>query len=593
MVKRRYKFFIVLVVLAIGVLRTSRVGAEECDDPGKLTDSNVISSCISKYGGILEAISKANANNQQELKGLQNRLAALWAQIKSLDGQVTNLSKDIFERKVKIGVKEALLSAKVRQDYVSKREQSTLMMLFAADSAADFFRDLSYREKLARQDREVIKVISGEVTHLQQESERLSKQKDNLAALKGRVDNQANFLAKEIEKASKYVDDLGGKIAALSARQQALLAEKTGTYTTSVGDVPLADDPAARPDFDPGFRPAFAMFSFGAPHFKGLSQYGAFGRAKAGQNYETILRAYYGDVRLVDVNTNFSIRTSAGTMSFEDRYIKGIAEMPTQWANEGGMEALKAQAIAARSYALAYTGWRMGNQQSTGSICVTEACQVWKSSKADSPGAWGDAASQTRGKILVSNTSGEVVNAWYASTSGGYQESYSALGHTTPGFWDTTSDWTRWADGAWEVKGGSPWFYKGWYRSRSGKTCGRSSPWLKEDEFADVVNAAIVVANGGDTSGIFPEDVRSCWGGSDNPWSKERMASEAGKYGGVVNSVSGVRVEHGSNGITNRVILTTNRGEVSVSGPDFGRAFDLRAPGALSLKSGLFNIEKK
>jgi hypothetical protein len=101
-----------------------------------------------------------------------------------------------------------------------------------------------------------------------------------------------------------------------------------------------------------------------------------------------------------------------------------------------------------------------------------------------------------------------------------------------------------------------------------------------------MVNAAIVVAAGGDVSGIFPEDVRSCWGGGDNPWSKSRLAEEANKHGGAVSSVS-------SGGSTSKVIFSTNRGEVAISGESFYRGFNLRAPGALSLKSYLFNVEKK
>jgi Sporulation protein and related proteins len=144
-----------------------------------------------------------------------------------------------------------------------------------------------------------------------------------------------------------YLGEISGKIASLTAKQQALLAEKTGTFQTTVGEVPLADDPAARPDFDPGFRPAWAGFSFGAPHRKGLSQYGAFGRAKAGQNYEAILKAYFGDVRVEkrDLPATISVQ-GFGELSFEDNYLKGIAEMPAQWGDEGGFEALKAQVIA-------------------------------------------------------------------------------------------------------------------------------------------------------------------------------------------------------------------------------------------------------
>src|SRR3989338_1917741 len=137
--------------------------------------------------------------------------------------------------------------------------------------------------------------------------------------------------------------------------------------------------------------------------------------------------------------------------------MREIAESRTVGRGRGGYEALKAQAVAARSYALAYVGWRINNQNAGGRICTTESCQVYNSGKAGSPGRWGDAVRETEAEILVSRSSGEVVNAWYASTSGGYQESYSALGHTTPAFWDTPSGRGGWTSQAWEKVGGSPW----------------------------------------------------------------------------------------------------------------------------------------
>ncbi|KKU63141.1 MAG: SpoIID/LytB domain protein [Candidatus Amesbacteria bacterium GW2011_GWC1_47_15] len=389
--------------------RWAQVSAEECDNPGALSDSVKIQQCIGKYNGILDAIAKANSNNQEELNRLKSQVLNLKSQINSLDKRLTELSGDIFDREVKVGVQQELLAARVRTHYIRKREDAGMLIFFSSNSGGEFFRDLAYREKLAHNDQEIIKVVAGEINKLNTQAENMKRQKESTAALKVRVDKQAG---------------------------------------------------AARPDYNPGFSPAFAMFSFGAPHFKGMSQYGAFGRAKNGQNYRQILEAYYGNVEIRKVNVPSVINTSAGTLAFEGNYMKGIAEMPTVWADRGGYEALKAQAVAARSYALAYVGWRINNQNAGGRICTTESCQVYNSGKAGSPGRWGDAVRETEAEILVSRSSGEVVNAWYASTSGGYQESYSALGHTTPGFWDTTSDWTRWADGAWEKKGESPWFYK-------------------------------------------------------------------------------------------------------------------------------------
>ncbi|MEK7154543.1 MAG: SpoIID/LytB domain-containing protein, partial [Patescibacteria group bacterium] len=339
-------WFIVVLVTA-GVVR-----ADECDSISGLS-LDQIAPCISKFSGFADAISKANTTNQQELNSLNAQISKLKAQINQLNAQIQKLTKDVFDREVKIGVRETLLAARVKRDYIRKKDQPILLLLFSSDNATNFFRDLGYRERLAKEDQEQIASVSGEVSALNAQRTALNAQKENLDALRKRVDDQATFLAGEVAKANKYVSDLSGKIASLTARQNELLAAKTGTYQTSVGDVPLADDANARPTFDPGFRPAFALFSFGAPHFKGMSQYGAFGRAKNGQSYEDILRAYYGNVRIQDVNTSLSLRTTAGTMDFENRYVMGIAEMPGQWGDEGGMEALKAQAIAARSYALA------------------------------------------------------------------------------------------------------------------------------------------------------------------------------------------------------------------------------------------------
>ena len=249
--------------------------------------------------------------------------------------------------------------------------------------------------------------------------------------------------------------------------------------------------------------------------------------------------------------------------------------MPGSWGDEGGMEALKAQAIAARSYALART-----NNGAT-SICATEACQVFKPSPKG--GKWEEAVNATRGKVVYAG--GSPLSTWYASTSGGYQESYSANGHSTPGFWDTPSGQAGWTGQAYEKTAGSPWFYKAWYKSRSGDACGRTHPWLNSEEMADILNAwHVLFSGGGDASRVTPES--GCWGG--NPYTKADLCGIGG-----FSSVSGVIVTYANNGVTANVTFQTNKGSTTMSGADFRKAFNLRAPGRISLKSGLFNVEKK
>lgn len=524
----------------------------------------------------MELSMKATTPLEGEVAKLNKQLNGIQVQIKQSEVRLQELEVSIKERDRQIASQYIVLSAKVRDLYKKTSRFSPFLVFAASHTAGDLTRGLAYKAAVADEDKNLIVSITRDILKLEDDKQKIESDRARLAGLQKKLDTQKAFFEKEIAGAKKWQGELSGKIAVLSAKQQAILSEKTGTFQTTVGDVPLADDPASRPDYNPGFSPAFAAFSFGAPHFKGMSQYGAFGRAKSGQNYETILKAYYGSgIEIKDHNPDVQIKVDGyGIFNLED-YAKRIYEMPGSWGDEGGMEALKAQAIAARSYALARTN------NGAGSICATEACQVFKPSPKG--GKWEEAVNETRGKVVY--VGGSPMSTWYASTSGGYQESYNSNGHSTPGFWDTPSGQSGWTGQAYEKVAGSPWFYKAWYKSRSGDSCGENHPWLNSEEMADILNAWHVLFNGGgDASRVTPES--GCWGGS--PYSKQELLGVGG-----FTSVTGVSVSYANNGVTANVTFQTNKGSTTISGPDFKKAFNLRAPGRISLKSGLFNIERK
>jgi peptidoglycan hydrolase-like amidase len=290
---------------------------------------------------------------------------------------------------------------------------------------------------------------------------------------------------------------------------------------------------------------------------------------------QTILIAYYQKYPS-GADTGGTIKVAGfGDMDFETTYLYGIAEMPSSWHPE----ALKAQAVAARTYAYRYK--KDGKE-----ICTDEGCQVFNKGKSDNPPqAWKDAVDATKGQILPD------VTTFYSSTTGGY---------VTPLGWDTTdgAGGSSFADRAYEKLAGSPWFYKAWYTkgySTSSDKCGRSSPWLSGTEMADIINAVITLNNGGssDETGRITPVTTSCWGG--NPYSMDELRSVSSKYGGGVSSVASVTVLQG-NGVTNEVVFQTDKGEKRFNGSTFKTGFNLRAPGYLSIpQSGFafFNIEKK
>lgn len=586
----KWKVVLLVFLLALGFWPTKLVMAQvNCDGTSNRDECLAISKQIVETTKELQSLRQATAPLESEIKRLDASIKLIQSRINVAVAKQKQLEKEVTDREEKVAEHYVLFGKKIREIYKSIRGSSLLVQILSSVGSGKLNREIAYQGTASNVDKQLIVGLSEEILSLENDKKGLERQKLNLAILQKSLDEQADFFRKEVATSKKYQSELEGKIAALSALQQSILGEKQETFQTTVGDVPLADDPNSRPDYNPGFSPAFAAFSFGAPHFKGMSQYGAFGRAKAGQNEEQILKVYYGDVRIETVDTGGDIQTSSGTMSFEDRYLMGIAEMPSTW-EDNNLAALKAQAIAARSYALAYTDWRMGSRSMKKSICTTESCQVWSVSKANSvPDSWRRAVTETRGKILVSNNSNEVINAWYASTSGGYQESYTSLSHSTPAFWDTRSGRGGWTSQAFEKEAGSPWFYKGWYKSRSGASCGRNHPWLTGEEMADILNAWVVLYQQGQSdSRVVPVDYVSCFNKPANPYSIAEL-KDKGSY----SSVTGVNVTYSDGGYTANLTFSTNKGDVTIKGSEFKDAFNIRAPGRVALKSGLFNIEKK
>lgn len=521
----------------------------------------------------IDALNKARELSVAATKPLEGQLGSLKIQLAQIQQKLQNLSTNISQkerdlklREDKLVTQQALLSSRVRSYYIRSFSASPLLVIFSSASSGDLFRELSYRQAATKEDQKIITTVTTEMLDLLTQKEKLEKDKGTLASFQSQVDKNADFLEGEVGKAKAYQKDLSSKIADLSAKQQAILAARSGQFTASIGDSELADDYNASIK---GFREAapggsFAVFSFGAhTHRKGMSQYGARGRAQSGQDYKAILRAYYGK-EPVGKDTGGDINVSGyGSMNFEEKYLYGIAEMPSSWHPE----ALKAQAVAARTYAYRY-------KQNGQAICTTEACQVFSKSKSDnSPQAWKDAVNATRGQVI------EDVVTFYASTHGVF---------TTTAGWDTTdgSGGSNFIDKSYEKVGGSPWVYKAWYTqgySVSSDKCGRSNPWLSGEELADIINAA-----------KYRDDrvtpvTTSCWGG--NPYSHAELREKAGGP----STVSSVLVAQG-NGSTNELIFQTDKGEIRLSGSEFKTAFNVRAPGRLSIPQrgfAFFNIERK
>lgn len=523
---------------------------------------------------------KATKPLEGQLDSLKLQLTQIQSSIDTLSASIRVKQKDLDAREEKLAFQQALLEKRVKAYYIRSYLTDPLIVILSSIGAGDLFRELSYRQSVAKEDRSIISSITSEVVSLFTQKEKLEKDKIRLAALQAEVDKNASFLGGEIKKAKAYQDSLSRQIAQLSARQQQIIAQRQASLNlpTSLGAGPLfcTDDRK----LDPGFRPAFAFFTFGIPHRVGMNQYGALGRAQAGQSADQILGSYFQNFNF-EQRPNININVSGyGAMPLE-QYLLGIYEMPDSWP----LEALKAQAIAARSYALAYTN------NGAHDICTTQACQVYKGG--NKGGNWEQAVKATEGKVMVSG--GTAVKGWYSSTDGGFTFSSADVWGSGTSYTkkvrDTNGDIGSFSDlfsKAFDKD--SPCFYAAQgFRSEYSK-----SAWLKGGEIADIANMIMLTKRDSSLSEHLYQVDKSNPEGKET-WDFNKVKQELISRGGSpFNNVSSVSVSADfSQGTSTSVTISGDGHEETFNGSEFKSFFNVRAPANIQIVGSLFNVETK
>ncbi|HLC94806.1 MAG TPA: SpoIID/LytB domain-containing protein [Patescibacteria group bacterium] len=567
--------FFIIVLVFLGT--TLWVKGDELDD---------INSQLEKLKRELDQSQKATAPLETTLTQLEKDLARIRSRIGYLKKEIARREKEVQAGEEALLAQKILLNERTKMYYIHARKMGTMLFaLVSDDNTATSFQNFFYQKTLVDQDKDTIVKTVVHIKNLEEKKRNLEFEKIRLADIEKEVDKQSVFLSGEVTKAKKYQAELSSRIAVLSTRQKQLIAAKLAglNLPTSLGAGPLycTDDRK----IDPGFSPGFAFFTFGIPHRVGMNQYGALGRSQAGQSYQDILRAYFDGVSFEKRDANMRIKVQGfGEMGL-DEYLLGIHEMPADWP----MEALKAQVVAARSYALSYTG------NGAKEICTTQQCQVYcpSNTKCNKGGNWEAAVRQTEGEIMVRD--GQAITAWYASTSGGYTFTSADVGWNsrpwTKRVRDTTGDVGSFGDlfeRAYDKS--SPCFYaaQGW-RSEYGK-----SAWLKGEEVADIANVILLVRRDGGTREHLYQTDKSNPAGTDN-WDKERVRQELRNRGeNPYASVSDIGIDWDKGvGKTNSITINGDAGSRNFDGAEFKNFFNLRAPANIQIVGALYNVERR
>ncbi|HVZ12791.1 MAG TPA: SpoIID/LytB domain-containing protein [Patescibacteria group bacterium] len=580
------KFFLLFVLgllVIIKLLIAPQVFSDELDDINKqLSDLQSQLTASQKATAPLE--SQLN-NLQSQLKGIEDRVASIEVDLAQKKKYIDSGYKDLEKNK-------EIFNRSVRNYYIKSYLISPLIVFISSADAGYITRAIVYQQKGSDQDRDTITNLALKIVDLETQQKELIAEQEKLASAKVTLSSEKDQIDKVVRGAKQYQASLTSQIAELSAKQQQILSQRLASLNiplsayAGLGGGCSSDLTNGK---NPGFSPRIGFFSYGVPNRVGLNQYGAKGRADAGQNYTQILNAYYS----ADISSGQSTSTNihvVGTneygQSFDtnwniEDYVKHVYEMPTTW----NPEALKAQAIAARSYALAYTNNGSGN------ICPSQSCQVVKQEQNSQ--AWVDAVNATAGQVLTSG--GQPIKAWFSSTHGGYVHSSSDIGWSATSYTknaqDTTSNVGSFSDlqnNAYDKS--SPWFYCDWgSRGNYGGTA-----WLQSGEVADIVNIILLAKADSSTSEHLYQTDKPNPAGTDT-WDANRVRQELQSRGITgYNSVSDitVSVDFGS-GKTNSVNVNGDAGSHSFDAGEFKNWFNLRAPANIQIVGPLFNIEKQ
>lgn len=528
---------------------------------------------------------------ETELNSLTKQITNIKSRVAAIDADVAEKKKNIDQGYKDIATKEKILNEKIRDYYIKSYNNSPILIFLSSNTAAQMTQELAYQKAVTDQDKMIITNIALSVSDLETKKKTLEEEQGRLVTLKASLDEQSAKLDKIVSGAKQYQASLSNQIAQLSAKQQELLAAKLGSlglptsaYTTSGG---CSSD--LTNGKDPGFSPRFGLFTYGVPHRVGFSQYGAKGRAESGQSAEQILKTYFNADLTSGYNQSINMHvvgTNEYGQSFDtnwsiEEYLKHIYEVPTNWP----AEALKAQAIAARSYALATTN------NGSSSICPSQSCQVVKQELNSQ--AWIDAVNATAGQVLTSG--GNPIKAWFSSTAGGYYHSSSDVGWSGTGYTKTGLDANGSVSSFADLQSkaydrSSPWFYCDW----GARSAYSGTAWLKPDELADIVNVLLLAKADSSTQKHLSQVDKPNPDGVDT-WDAGKVKQELQSRGITpFNSISSgsVNADFGS-GNTTTVTISGDAGSQSFSGSDFKNYFNLRAPSNINIVGPLYNIEQR
>lgn len=389
---------LLVVVLLFGMFPVVSVSARTSEDVGKE---------IEEKEQELQEINKQLESAQESLDKTQSKKNSAVGIIAGLEAEISLLEENIAFNEIKIRVleesknikelekeqREVVQSKQIEESYISWKSEDDKFVSMMLNSENPV-KTATYYDLIAMNGQAGIEELAKELKSIEDDYASFSEEYDDLQSQFAMFEEQIIQKRAEIDKINQAIASESKKLS--STKQQAnktkaqidqlydeqkaiqeyeaWLLEQGGDNDDGGGDENIV---AGEYYFSGRGRDAVQG------HGVGLSQNGALGAALAGWSYKQIIEFYYQGAKIVKYTSRDTLPVkNYGEMNIET-YVAGIGEVPSYGCEDLGVnfgdkgywgcwpkEAIKAQIVAARSYAISYTS---GGYP----ICTTASCQVY------------------------------------------------------------------------------------------------------------------------------------------------------------------------------------------------------------------------
>lgn len=431
--KLLFSFVIIFTLLAViyPVVAYARTANEiEEEKATKQKELDALNADLKKAEQTLKSNIARKSSSLSEIDKIKAELAEIVSQLEVNKLTQAQLEQEIGIKSLEKEETERLQNIQIATSYISWKTQDETTLVLGGN---DVLKNAIYYDYVTEVSKNSIKGLKTELETLTKSNdeykfqiEKLTKDNDNLTSRKATLEKQISQMDSNIAKARTNVDGLRSKVVGVQQNLE-LLSQEQQDIINKENKILLQDNAqCVRNDLVPG---QYYFITRGRDlyqgHGIGLSQFGALGAAQQGWNASKILTFYYTGTAVQTLAPRNVSVTGYGSMDI-NTYVAGLGEIPSkacgteQQAAQNPSkyvkdnpatiwdcwpeEAIKAQVIAARSYAAT----------SSQPICTSAACQVYVGGNNKQ---W--AADETANQYVTHG--GNIIRAFYSSdNSQGY-----------------------------------------------------------------------------------------------------------------------------------------------------------------------------